>query len=392
MNRSFQLNNQKKKQPSKICQFCYKQKSLTDYLPDKRTTDGLRNYCQECEMQNKKTKKYDTILDDPHFRRGANKRPYYDDDVGFHQKKHQIYQDNMVMEDSDSEDDSAYDASIDGYIKSNYDYYYVDEKFKVGEHKNITVIGESGSGKTKLLLEGMWESLNKFYDMVLLISPSLDAPIYREHLTTIDRKLSFYATHYEEILKDVLTFNQKCEVPLHILIVMDDMTTENLPNSKALNTLFCRGRNMNISCIVFVHMLTSISNIVRRNTHELWVKSIRANESLEDLKEKYITERVLNINWQSKKKKKSIRQEDKKELIAKWIEKNVDNPKYTGFAIQFQSHYNQHILINKLPTVEMCIQHRNGKGPLKGKQVHFEDDDRYSDEDEGELLSDFESQ
>lgn len=383
-------DKKRKRKNSKVCQYCYKEKSLNDYLPDKRTSDGLRNYCQECEMKNKKPKKFDTILDDPSFKNKKSSRPYYDEDISFQQKKHQIYNDEPIddIESSDDENE-AYDATIDGDVKTNYEYYYVGKKFKVGTHKNIIMVGESGSGKTMILLEGMWEELNRYYDMVLLISPTLDAPIYQKNLTTIDRKLSFYGTHYESILKDILTFNSKCDIPLHILVVLDDMTTENLPQSKALNTLFCRGRNLNISCLVMVHMLTSISNIVRRNTHELWVKSIRSNEAVDDLREKYISDRVLSINWTSKKKKKIIKDTEKKDVITKWIDRNVDNPKHTGFVIQFQSHYNQHIVINKLPTVEMCQQQRKGKQPMDEDE---HSSDVYSDEEEGELLSDFEEE
>lgn len=373
----------------KTCQLCYNDVPTTMFLPDKRTSDGFRNYCRSCEEKQKRqisTKKRASILDErtiPSKSRPQQlKRLYsaFDDEDNIHGEEEEV-----------DMNDSEYDVDTDHNVKSNYPNYYINERFKVGVHRNIICYGESGCGKTKMLLEGIWPDLSIYYDMIILISKSLDTPIYQNNLTFIDRKLAF-DDNLGPILEDIITFNSKCKIPLHILVVLDDMTTENLGKCKPLNTLFCRGRNLNISTLIMLHNLTSMSATARKNIHELWVKFARSDESVDDLRDKFISDRILNIPktmpmLEGSKARRGgiIRIEDKHVMINKWIDGNLNKPRFTGFVIQFPNHYTEEKKIFKLPNLEM-LKNRT-KSNIVTKHDYNDDQEDYDDD---ELMSDYE--
>lgn len=375
----------------KTCQLCYNDLPTTLFLPDKRTSDGFRNYCQKCEdNQKKKSIKKKSILDDTITSQKSKmyhmKRMYsaYDDEDNIH--GNETEEKNM--------DDSEFDVDTDHNVKSNYPNYYVSERFKVGVHRNIICYGESGCGKTKMLLEGIWPELNNYYDMIILVSKSLDTELYEKNLTFIDRKLAF-DDNLGPILEDIILYNSKSKIPLHIMIVLDDMTTENLGQCKALNTLFCRGRNLNISTLIMLHNLTSMSATARKNIHELWVKAARSDESVDDLRDKFISERIINIpktmpmiEGSKARRGGIIRIEDKHVMINKWIDGNLDKPRYSGFVIQFPNHYTEDKKIFKLPNLEM-LKSRN-KGNTVQHPTHISDDDEDDIDNDDELMSDYE--
>ncbi len=394
----------KTKKHVKTCQQCYRDYTTDHFLPDKRTMDGLRNYCIKCEESKKKK----SFLDEkPSKIKDIGVPPFnqsYNDELMIHKRK-RLYSES----DSDSEEQIDRLPDVDmrdldiciSYkgiqCKTDYPYYYVNERFKkVGQHRNIIVLGQSGTGKTKYLLEGVWSEINKKYDLVITITSSNEAQIYKDNMTVVDRKLCFNTPDYNELIEDILNFNKRSPIPLHILIVIDDMSTENLARSKPLNTLFCAGRNYNISTIVMVHKLKCLSSLARSNAHEIWIKGIRSNEAAEEVKNSYINDRLLKVNStyrnldRGRSKTENVKIDERNRAILKWITSNIDNPIHTGFAIVFNNHYNQKDQIFKLPSVEM-LKEREEEIENGAHQQDYDEEEQYSeDEEEGAILSDFE--
>lgn len=399
----------KQKKGLKTCQHCYNECDIDMFSLDKRTMDGLRNYCKDCEDKNKKKR---SILDEKPSKKTNRLKVHsygdssYNDEFMIHKRKR--------YQDSDSDDDVEeldrlpdvdvrdLDICVSGKginCKTNYPYYYVNERFgKIGEHRNIIVLGQSGTGKSKYLIEGVWPELNQKYDMVITLTGSDEASIYKDNMTIVDRKLCFNTEDYNKLIEDILIFNKKSPIPLHILIVIDDMSTENLSRSKPLNTLFCAGRNYNISTIVMVHKLSVLSGLARSNAHEIWVKGIRNNEAATEIKDSYLNDRLLKINptyrvfdHKSRSKNETVKIEERNRAVFKWINENIGNPKHTGFAIVFSNHYNDKDKIFKIPSVEMLRDREEEAIRNPSPRDDNSDDDNDEDmDDEGAILSDFE--
>eukprot|EP01059_Diplonema_ambulator_P026086 TRINITY_DN4325_c1_g2_i3.p2 TRINITY_DN4325_c1_g2~~TRINITY_DN4325_c1_g2_i3.p2 ORF type:complete len:298 (+),score=93.29 TRINITY_DN4325_c1_g2_i3:155-1048(+) len=152
----------------------------------------------------------------------------------------------------------------------------------------MVIVGESGCGKTNLLLNLLLEANALVYDRLYLVSPSLEQDVYQGLMEVCDERHQELLDETAKALKkkgvDEATIAKKlegiepsCYFYEHIdefdyealsrdhqnLIVFDDIMTQK--NQEHFTQLFSKGRHKNASTIYLSQSFTAVPLNIRRN-------------------------------------------------------------------------------------------------------------------------------
>jgi len=173
---------------------------------------------------------------------------------------------------------------------------------------NSIMIGPSGSGKSLTLIRTLLDrdKLGGMFDRFLILSPNIFVdPQYRpliEYIesTTGQRKEDFCKEDWDqEAIRELMADQKKGNAYLRKIgakrllsacIVIDDFG-ENTAVVKAhgsvVNSLFTRGRHLQISSFLLLQRYRLASNTIRFNAHCLYVHRLNSTKDLEALKEEF---------------------------------------------------------------------------------------------------------
>ena len=168
------------------------------------------------------------------------------------------------------------------------------------------ILGPSGSGKTVLLTNLILDVYKNCFSRIYIFSPSINVdsvwiPVkkYIENEMKIDTKKEqcYFEEYNATDLKNIIDTQHKIiefmkskkgvKNLFQILVVIDDMADNPklCRNSQLLNSLYIRGRHMQISTISSIQKLRTLSNIIRVNTTDIYSYRSRNYEEIESLVE-----------------------------------------------------------------------------------------------------------
>lgn len=120
------------------------------------------------------------------------------------------------------------------------------------------IVCSSGSGKSNLLLNILYEMHNTFHKIVIVSKES--EPLY-DHLQD---KLKNIEIHYQGQVPEL----DKMDEGDNGIIIYDDMV---LTKNNAIGESFIRGRKLGYSCIYISQSFFATCKIIRQNINYLWL-------------------------------------------------------------------------------------------------------------------------
>lgn len=186
---------------------------------------------------------------------------------------------------------------------------------------SMCIVGPKGAFKTNTFANirdaiGAWTK-------VYLFCPNIKQPIYQHMIDSLEKlgdkqKNDFimYGTTIDEI-PDIDTFEKEH----NNLLIIDDMTTENL---ELLNSLITNGRHHNISIIIIVHSYFVLPSTMRKSMDYTLLKDIRSKTDLRRILSEFNHEIPIE------------------EVVKKYNQAthvNTENDKLNWFMIDSKTHY-----------------------------------------------------
>lgn len=169
--------------------------------------------------------------------------------------------------------------------KTHYDdmvkRYSNKRKYAFKPFTRTIIAGESGCGKTTLLTQILVNSLIKMeFDEIWLVVPDDGEDSYQaliKYYKNIKEQIEVEEELEPGSLPDIVkTFNKPSDLPdlselkntdKHIVLVFDDMVSENAKTQKLISDYFIASRKKFISCFYLTQDLYGIHKLARRNTN-----------------------------------------------------------------------------------------------------------------------------
>ena len=163
------------------------------------------------------------------------------------------------------------------------------------------ILGPSGSGKSVLLQNMIYDIYKGCFEKIFIISPTIHidkswSPI-KKYMTeqlkmNPEKEHCFMDTYDQKKLDEIVETQEKVanymkdqnyKSVYQILIVLDDVADNPAltRHDKLLHSLYLRGRHSFISTIVSTQVLTSLSPIIRKNITQLYTYRLRNYRDLE---------------------------------------------------------------------------------------------------------------
>ena len=167
------------------------------------------------------------------------------------------------------------------------------------------ILGPSGSGKSVLLQNMIYDIYKGCFEKIFIISPTIHidkswSPI-KKYMTeqlkmNPEKELCFMDTYDQKKLDEIVETQEKVanymkdqnyKSVYQILIVLDDVADNPAltRHDKLLHSLYLRGRHSFISTIVSTQVFTALSPIIRKNITQLYTYRLRNYRDLETLLE-----------------------------------------------------------------------------------------------------------
>ena len=167
------------------------------------------------------------------------------------------------------------------------------------------ILGPSGSGKSVLLQNMIYDIYKGCFEKIFIISPTIHidkswSPI-KKYMTeqlkmNPEKEFCFMDTYDQKKLDEIVETQEKVanymkdqnyKSVYQILIVLDDVADNPslTRHDKLLHALYLRGRHSFISTIVSTQVFTALSPIIRKNITQLYAYRLRNYRDLETLLE-----------------------------------------------------------------------------------------------------------
>ncbi|MCA2711282.1 MAG: hypothetical protein IM488_18310 [Microcystis sp. M025S2] len=180
----------------------------------------------------------------------------------------------------------------DAFLRRWYDNleeFVLEDHLEKGKHYSAVIVGSRNSGKTHLL--GDWyKTLRKLYDINVLYSSSLNAPVYKEKvLTEKDDWKTAVEGFSPKTMQALETLQKALKNPLDICQIFDDQVDfSKQKNSDELVQMFIRGRNFKSTIIFFTQSVIALTPSSRENIDYLVITRIRTPEMKENVLRKML--------------------------------------------------------------------------------------------------------
>lgn len=155
----------------------------------------------------------------------------------------------------------------------NDDYYNPNASKLVPLHPfRMLIVGSSGSGKTNLAINLIYECNN--FQKIYLYANSLDQPLYKfliEKMTKVGEKLGTELIVYSNNIKDIpdsTTFDSS----IQNLIIVDDAILEK--SLDKVTSVFVKGRHNNCSIMFLSQSFFAIPKMIRLNANYILLRGI----------------------------------------------------------------------------------------------------------------------
>lgn len=160
------------------------------------------------------------------------------------------------------------------------------------------IIGPSASGKTFLLNNLITNVYKDCFERVYIFSQSINLDRTYDPIKNIQKDIKkedlYFETFNEIALQDIINKHSRIIAKLkdekekemyNICIVIDDFIDDRRisNNSKALNSLFIRGRHSFISTICLIQKYISVSPMIRLNVSALMIFKLKNMKDLQAL-------------------------------------------------------------------------------------------------------------
>lgn len=208
----------------KRCSSCRTMKLYKDFHKNRTTSTGRQHSCRKCRSVNRKNRR----------------------EVARTMRIDKVSGANSSMEITDM-NNKLPSFEIDKEIMRDGKLH----------HFSMIMVGQSRSGKTTSLIDQL-NKIDQHYDIVMMISQSMHAPIYKNY--KFDVLVS--GKYYKKIIAFIRKLQKLTENKLNILMVFDDFSK----NCKVIRNLYTNARNSKISIISLVQDSTMINNHCRYNT------------------------------------------------------------------------------------------------------------------------------
>lgn len=246
---------------TKKCGNCKEVKKCTDFHLNGHSKDGLQVYCKMCRK--KITQKNGLI-------------------------KKRI---KKVSEECFNQDlDNLEEFQIEKEIMRNGKLF----------HFSAIYCAQSRSGKTTNLVFQL-NKIRKFYDVIIMISESMHADIYKNF--KFDLLTSGSRGNYQKIIKFVRKFQKLTNNKFNFLIVLDDFSRK---QCKVIRDLYSNGRNSAISIVHCVQSVTMLNNHCRYNALYVFLFNQKNAEAIERVYTYWLRNFVkapceIKTQWEKKK-------------------------------------------------------------------------------------------
>lgn len=142
-------------------------------------------------------------------------------------------------------------------------------------HFSAIYCAQSRSGKTTNLVFQL-NKIRKYYDIIIMISESMHAAIYKNF--KFDLLTTGSKGNYQKIIKFVRRFQKLTNNKVNFLIVLDDFARK---QCKVIRNLYSNGRNSSISIVHCVQSVTMLNNHCRYNALYVFLFSQKNAEAIE---------------------------------------------------------------------------------------------------------------
>lgn len=211
----------------------------------------------------------------------------------------------------------------------NLEEFRLQDKIEEGKHYATVIVGSRNSGKSTLL--GTWYPvLKEKFDVNVLYSMSLNAPIYKEILKTEDDWKTAVEGFSPEIMNSLEKLQKSLKNPLDICQIFDDQVDfTRQKNSDELVQMFIRGRNFKSTIVFFTQSVIALTPSSRENIDYLVITRIRTPE----MKENVIRKMLFHIvPTRSKTTNGKIAE------LSKWLNFMTVENEYSKIVIDFLNH------------------------------------------------------
>lgn len=243
------------------CATCKKQLDETAFWKDKRSSSGYRSSCKDCEKAKKQGRTKKASLPTPQEQLQVN-----------------TTENNKVMEGGVK---YSFDDSFKGNyaIQTEYPEWNFDEKFEIGQHYAIAVVGSRKSGKTTFM-KHMWPFFESRFDLIIFFTLSLQAKIYDFIMKS--KKTIALEVFTPQVLDVLEKYQKATDNSLSIGIYFDDCSDKSfVKHSNDLLQLFIRGRNKNHTIFFSTQSPMFLDPDWRANTDFLLMLKCRTHEMKE---------------------------------------------------------------------------------------------------------------
>ena len=221
----------------------------------------------------------------------------------------------------------------DAFLRRWYDgleEFVLGDHIEKGKHYSVVVVGSRNSGKSYLL--GDWyKTFREKFDINVLYSMSLNAPVYKERVLTEKDDFKTAVEGFQpKIMQALEKLQKELRSPLDICQIFDDQVDfSRQKNSDELVQMFIRGRNFKSTIVFFTQSVIALTPSSRENIDYLVITRIRTPE----MKENVIRKMLFHIvPTRSKTTNGKIAE------LSKWLNfMTVDN-EYSKLVIDFLNH------------------------------------------------------
>lgn len=149
----------------------------------------------------------------------------------------------------------------------------------------MALMGRSNTGKSVYIKYLIYNNEKKF-DRIVVITSTKSNGFYNFIEAQEDVHEEYSDDIIEELVENAKKILNKHKKPPHVLVIAEDLIGLkglNMKYSDEFNRLYSSGRHFNISCIVSIQYVNSISPIIRCNSNYVLITNVLNTKQLEVL-------------------------------------------------------------------------------------------------------------